>query len=45
MNSIAEESFTNIRTVKGFANEADEIRKFRKANQIVFGIGKKKAGV
>ena len=45
MNSIAEESFSNIRTVRGFANEADEIRKFREANQIVFKVGKKKAGV
>jgi len=45
MNSIAEESFSNIRTVRGFANEADEIRKFREANQIVFKVGKKKAAV
>ena len=43
MNTIAEESFSNIRTVKAFSNEKAEIDKFKLANLAVFGKGKSKA--
>ena len=36
MNTVAEESFSNIRTVKAFSNELNEIAKFRKGNEVVF---------
>lgn len=43
MTVIAEESYQNIRTVKAFANEEEESRKFLVGNQKVFQSGKKKA--
>lgn len=43
MNTVAEESFSNIRTVKAFSNELAEIEKFREGNDVVFEAGKKKA--
>lgn len=42
MNSVAEESFSNIRTVKAFNNEEDEMKKFEKGNQVVYGAGRRK---
>ena len=43
MNTVAEESFSNIRTVKAFSNEVHEITKFECGNEIVFEAGRKKA--
>lgn len=43
MNNVAEESFSNIRTVKAFSNEAAEILKFGAGNEIVYEAGRKKA--
>ena len=43
MNNVAEESFSNIRTVKAFNNEDEEIEKFQKGNSIVMKAGRKKA--
>ena len=43
MNTVAEESFSNIRTVKAFSNEVHEITKFESGNEIVFDAGRKKA--
>jgi len=40
---MAEESFANIRTVKAFANEAEEARKFKIENDIVYKVGFSKA--
>lgn len=43
MTTIADESFGNIRTVKAFSNEEEEIRKFMVGNKLVYKIGFKKA--
>ena len=43
MTTIADESFGNIRTVKAFSNEDEEIRKFKVGNALVYKIGVKKA--
>ena len=43
MNTIAEESFANIRTVKAFQNEEAEIERFAKGNELVYQMGRKKA--
>lgn len=43
MSTVAEESFGNIRTVKAFANEAEECAKFGIGNRKVREIGFKKA--
>ena len=43
MNTVAEESFSNIRTVKAFSNEEAEFTKFRQGNMVVYEVGKKKA--
>jgi ABC-type multidrug transport system fused ATPase/permease subunit len=43
MNTVAEESFSNIRTVKAFSNEDQEISKFTAGNLIVYEAGRKKA--
>ena len=43
MNTVAEESFSNVRTVKAFSNEDEEMSKFDGGNTIVFGVGKQKA--
>jgi len=42
MNTIAEESFANIRTVKAFSNENEEIQKFAVGNKKSYNIGVKK---
>ena len=39
MNNVAEESFANVRTVKAFANEKNEIAKFDEGNVKVLNIG------
>ena len=43
MSDIASESFGNIRTVKAFSNEHEEIRKFAIGNQNVYKYGISKA--
>lgn len=43
MTTIADESFGNIRTVKAFSNEDEEIRKFNMGSSLVYNIGRKKA--
>ena len=43
MNTIAEESFSNIRTVKAFQNEDNEIMRFEEGNERVYQMGRKKA--
>lgn len=43
MSTVAEESFGNVRTVKAFANEAEECAKFGIGNRRVREIGFKKA--
>lgn len=43
MSTVAEESFGNVRTVKAFANEAEECQKFAVGNKRVREIGFKKA--
>jgi len=43
MTSDALESFTNIKTVKAFAAEETEIKKFEAQNDKVFHVGIKKA--
>lgn len=43
MGTIADESLSNVRTVKAFANEKEEIRKFDIHSDRVYALGKKKA--
>ena len=43
MNTIAEETFANVRTVKAFNNEETEIARFRAKNMNVLNLGKEKA--
>ena len=43
MNTIAEETFANIRTVKAFATEQAESDRFRARNGKVFALGKRRA--
>ena len=43
MNTIAEETFANIRTVKAFATEQAESDRFRARNNKVFALGKRRA--
>ena len=43
MTTVAEESFSNVRTVKAFSNEVEETAKFDKGNDSVFVLGRKKA--
>jgi len=40
MNTVAEESFSNVRTVKAFSNEDEEMVKFANGNEVVFTVGK-----
>lgn len=40
---ISEEVFTNIRTVKAFHNDANEIEKYRRVNERVVSLGKRRA--
>ena len=39
MTSTTEESFSNIRTVKAFASETDEILKFTNGNRATYDVG------
>lgn len=39
MSSVAEESFSNVRTVKAFANELEECAKFSKGNEHTLNVG------
>jgi len=41
LGQISEEAISNVRTVKAFANEAEEVAKFRKANQVAYELGVK----
>lgn len=43
MNNVAEESFANIRTVKAFSNEREEMGKFFKSNNQSYKVGVKKS--
>lgn len=43
MNTIAEESFSNVRTVKAFQNEDAEIKRFKDGNEQVYQMGRRKA--
>ena len=43
MNTVAEESFSNVRTVKAFASEDSEIKKFMEGNIVVYNAGAKKS--
>lgn len=43
MNTYAEESFSNIRTVKAFSNEDYETSKFEDGNEVVFKAGRRMA--
>lgn len=43
LNQISEEVFSNIRTVKAFHNDTDEIEKFRIINERVVLIGQRRA--
>ena len=42
-STIAEESFSNVRTVKAFSTEMEEAQSFNTANMFVYLLGKKKA--
>jgi len=43
MTTVAEESFSNVRTVKAFSNEAEECSRFNEGNTIVYNYGVIKA--
>jgi len=43
MTSTTEESFSNIRTVKAFASEVDEILKFNEGNAVTLAVGMQRA--
>lgn len=43
MSSIADESLGNIRTVKAFSNEDEEIRRFTEHSNDVYKLGLTKA--
>ena len=42
ISTVAEETFSNVRTVKAFATEADEVRRYEVGNYEVYGFGKLK---
>lgn len=42
MNTVAEETFSNIRTVRAFSNEDAEIKRFNLGNYVVYTAGRKK---
>ena len=42
MTTVAEETWANIRTVKAFSNETNEIEKFDKDNDAVYALSKEK---
>lgn len=43
ISTVAEETFANVRTVKAFATESDETKRFNKGNQEVYDVGYSKA--
>ena len=43
MNTIAEETFANVRTVKAFNTESREVGRFSEKNKEVLNLGKRKA--
>ena len=43
MTTVAEESWSNVRTVKAFSNERNEVLKFVHDNETVYDLGKEKA--
>ena len=43
MTTVAEESWSNVRTVKAFSNEGHEVRKFSTDNETVYDLGREKA--
>ena len=43
MNTVAEESISNVRTVKAFCSEDKEIEKFLEGNKIVYDVGARKS--
>jgi ABC-type multidrug transport system fused ATPase/permease subunit len=43
MTNVAEESYGNVRTVKAFSNEREEILKFEAFNNEIYDISKIKA--
>jgi ABC-type multidrug transport system fused ATPase/permease subunit len=43
MSNVADESFGNIRTVKAFSNEIEEVEKFDKHNWDVFNLSRTRA--
>jgi len=43
LTTVAEESWSNVRTVKAFSNEREEINKFEVDNGVVFGLGRQRA--
>ena len=42
INNVAEETFSNIRTVKAFTNEEAEFAKFEKGNMEAYYIGRRR---
>lgn len=42
MNTVAEETFSNIRTVRAFSNEDAEVNRFNAGNYVVYQVGRKK---
>jgi ABC-type multidrug transport system fused ATPase/permease subunit len=42
ISTLAEESFSNVRTVKAFANEEEETAKYTKENNEVYKVGYRK---
>ena len=43
MNTVAEESISNVRTVKAFCSEDAEIAKFMHGNKDVYDVGARKS--
>ena len=43
MNTVAEESISNVRTVKAFCSEDAEIEKFMEGNKVVYTVGARKS--
>ncbi len=42
ISTVAEETFSNVRTVKAFATEAEEVNKYNIGNIEVYNYGKLK---
>jgi len=42
ISTVAEETFSNVRTVKAFATESDEVRRYETGNLEVYGWGRLK---